>query len=38
VLTAFGLALIARDGLVALVALLLAALTAGLVIFNLVSG
>jgi hypothetical protein len=36
-LTAFGLALIARDGLVALVAMVLAALTAGIVAFALLA-
>jgi hypothetical protein len=36
-LTAFGLALIARDGLVALVAMALAALTGGIVIFALLT-
>ena len=38
VLTAFGLALIARDGLIAAIALVLAVLTAGLVVFGLVAG
>lgn len=36
VLTAFGLALIARDGLLSLAALILAALTAGIIVYNLV--
>jgi hypothetical protein len=36
VLTAFGLALIARDGLVALLALIVAAATAGVIVYNLV--
>lgn len=36
VLTAFGLALIAHDGLLSLVALILAALTVGIIVYNLI--